>query len=126
MKTVLLTEQHVTYREYLNRLAFYKDELKIMQKRIEEVAALNTKSEVLAQVEHFQNGLIIQKNHIDRLRHDIDKQEEELVMLATKNPVASDHRRVESHPELQQKVETFEKIFNELRQELIHWLAKVM
>jgi hypothetical protein len=33
---------------------------------------------------------------------------------------------VELHPELQQKVETFEKIFNELRQELIHWLAKVM
>jgi hypothetical protein len=126
MKTVLLTEQHVAYREYLNRLAFYKDELKIMQKRIGEIAALNTKSEVLAQVEHFQNALIIQKNHIDRLRHDIDKQEDELVKLATKNPIASDHRRVEFHPELQQKVETFEKIFNELRQELIHWLAKVM
>jgi hypothetical protein len=126
MKTVLLTEQHVAYREYLNRLAFYKDELKIMQKRIDEIAALNTKSEVLVQVEHFQNLIIIQKNQIDRLRHDIDKQEEELVSLAIKNPIASDHRRVEFHPELQQKVETFEKIFNELRQELIHWLCKVM
>lgn len=126
MKTVLLTEQHVAYREWLNRLAFYKDELKIMQNRIAEIAERNTKTDVLAQVEHFQNMLIIQKNQIDRLRHDIDKQEEELVSLALKNPVASDHRRVEFHPEQKQKIELFEKIFNELRHELIHWLTKVM
>jgi hypothetical protein len=126
MKTVLLTEQHVAYREWLNRLAFYKDELKIMQNRIAEIAERNTKPEILKQVEHFQNMLIIQKNQIDRLRHDIDKQEEELVSLALKNPVASDHRRVEIHPEQKQKIELFEKIFNELRHELIHWLSKVM
>jgi hypothetical protein len=126
MKTVLLTEQHVAYREWLNRLAFYKDELKIMQNRIAEIAERNTKTDVLAQVEHFQNMLIIQKNQIDRLRHDIDKQEEELVSLALKNPVASDHRRVEFHPEQKQKIELFEKIFNELRHELILWLTKVM
>ena len=126
MKTVLLTEQHVAYREWLNRLAFYKDELKIMQNRIAEIAERNTKTDVLSQVEHFQNMLIIQKNQIDRLRHDIDKQEEELVSLALKNPVASDHRRVEFHPEQKQKIELFEKIFNELRHELIHWLTKVM
>jgi hypothetical protein len=126
MKTVLLTEQHVAYSEWLNRLAFYKDELKIMQNRIAEIAERNTKTDVLAQVEHFQNMLIIQKNQIDRLRHDTDKQEEELVSLALKNPVASDHRRVEFHPEQKQKIELFEKIFNELRHELIHWLTKVM
>jgi hypothetical protein len=126
MKTVLLTEQHVAYREWLNLLAFYKDELKIMQNRIAEIAERNTKTDVLAQVEHFQNMLIIQKNQIDRLRHDTDKQEEELVSLALKNPVASDHRRVEFHPEQKQKIELFEKIFNELRHELIHWLTKVM
>ena len=126
MKTVLLTEQHVAYREWLNRLAFYKDELKIMQNRIAEIAERNTKTDVLAQVEHFQNMLIIQKNQIDRLRHDIDKQEEELARMALKNPVASDHRRVEFHPEQKQKIELFEKIFNELRHELIHWLSKVM
>jgi len=126
MKTVLLTEQHASYREWLNRLAFYKDELKIMQNRIAEIAERNTKPEILKQVEHFQNMLIIQKNQIDRLRHDINKQEEELVSLALKNPVASDHRRVEIHPEQKQKIELFEKIFNELRHELIHWLSKVM
>ena len=97
-----------------------------MQNRIAEIAERNTKTDVLAQVEHFQNMLIIQKNQIDRLRHDTDKQEEELVNLALKNPVASDHRRVEFHPEQKQKIELFEKIFNELRHELIHWLTKVM
>jgi hypothetical protein len=97
-----------------------------MQNRIAEIAERNTKSDVLTQVEHFQNMLIIQKNQIDRLRHDINKQEEELVSLALKNPVASDHRRVEIHPEQKQKIELFEKIFNELRHELIHWLSKVM
>lgn len=126
MKTVLLTEQHVANSEWLNSLAFYKDELKIMQNRIAEIAERNTKPEILNKVEHFQNMLIIQKNQIDRFRHDIDKQEEELASLTLKNPVASDHRRVEFHPEQKQKIELFEKIYNELRHELIRWLTKVM
>jgi predicted glycoside hydrolase/deacetylase ChbG (UPF0249 family) len=126
MKTALITEQHLEHREWLNRIAFYRDEVKIMQKRIEEVASKNNGQEVLAQVEHFQNQLIIQTSHLDQLSHDINKHESEIAAEVAKNPVASDHRRSEVHPEHKEGIETFEKLFNALRQEMILWLAKVM
>lgn len=126
MKTALITEQHLEHREWLNRLEFYRDEIKIMQNRIGEVASKNTAQEVLAQVEHFQNQLLIQSSHIEKLSHDIRKHESELAAEIAKNPTASDHRRSEVHPEHKEGIETFEKLFNELRREQILWLAKVM
>lgn len=126
MKTALITDQHLEHRQWLNRLAFYGDEIKIMQNRIAEVASRNTVQEVMAQLEHFQNQLIIQSSTIDQLNHDIKKHEQVIAAEAQKNPVAADHRRTEIHPEQKEAVASFEKVFNELRHELIHWLAKVM
>ncbi len=126
MKTALITEQHLEHREWLNRLDFYRDEIKIMQNRISEIASKNTAQEVMAMVEHFQNQLIIQTSNLDQLFHDIRKHESELAAEIAKNPTASDHRRSEVHPEHQEGVAIFEKLFNELRSEQILWLAKVM
>jgi hypothetical protein len=126
MKTALITDQHLEHREWLNRLAFYNDEIKIMQNRIAEVATKNNGQEVMIQVEHFQNQLIIQSSTIDQLNHDIKKHEQIISAEAEKNPVASDHRRTEIHPAHKEDIATFEKIFNELRHELIYWLSKVL
>lgn len=126
MKTALITDQHLEHREWLNRLDFYRDEIKIMQNRIGEIASKNTAQEVLVQVEHFQNQLLIQSAHIDKLNHDIRKHESEIAAEITKNPTASDHRRSEVHPEHKEGIDMFEKLFNELRREQILWLAKVM
>jgi hypothetical protein len=126
MKTELITDQHLEHREWLNTIEFYRDEIKIMQNRIEEVASKNTAQEVLAQVEHFQNQLIIQSSTLDQLSHDIRKHEQELAAMVEENPVASDHRRAQVHPEHADAMITFEKMFNELRHENIRFLAKVM
>ena len=58
-KTSLITDIHSTNREWLNLISFYQDELMIMERRIAEVVAKNTALEVLANVEHFQNQVII-------------------------------------------------------------------
>jgi preprotein translocase subunit SecA len=126
MKTALITDQHLEHREWLNTIDFYRDEIKIMQKRIEEVASKNTSKDVLVQVEHFQNQLIIQTSTLDQLSHDIRKHEQEISALAEANPVASDHRRAPVHAEHAEAMQTFEKMFNELRHENIRFLAKVM
>lgn len=126
MKTTLITEQHHTHREWLNKIAFYRDEIKIMQNRIEEIVSKNTGEDVLKQVEHFQNQLIIQSSTLDELNHDINKHEQELIEMIKANPIASDHRRAEVHPEHAENMISFEKYFNELRHELISFLAKTM
>jgi cobalamin biosynthesis protein CbiD len=125
MKTSIYS-QHYEHAEWLNVLSFYKDDIKIMQKRIEEIVQKNTSKEILAQVEHFQNQLIIQNNSIDDMRKHIEKDEQFLVNSIEKNIVASDHRKMEDHTEERQDIASFEKNFEDLRKNLNRFLAKCM
>jgi len=117
---------HEEHNIWLNKLAFYTDELSVMRNRIAEIAKKNTSKEVLASVEHFQNQLIIQKEQIDVLKHDIKKHEAVLEGAATDNPMNVDHEKFSDHSVKRDAVENFEKIFNDLRKELIHFLSKWM
>jgi hypothetical protein len=117
---------HEEHKTWLNKLLFYKDEISIMANRISEIAQKNTSKEVLSLVERFQNQLIIQKEQIDILNHDIKAQESRLEAAVKHNPTAIDHQKFPDHPEQRESVETFEKMFNDLRGELIRFLSKWM
>lgn len=116
--------QHGENTEWTNKLNFYKDDIRIMTGRLEEVAAKNSSKEVLAEVEHFQNQLIIQRNNIDEALHAVKINEEELQAEINRNPVAVDHRKVEYHAKEKELVEAFEKNFNDLRDEFNEFIAK--
>lgn len=123
-KTII--QLHEEHRLWLNTLAFYMDELAIMQGRIEEIAAKNTGREVLALVEHFQNQLILRKEQIDTLLHSIREHEAFLEKEADKKAASVDHARFGDHAQLRNTIGTFETSFNELRKELIGFLVKWM
>lgn len=126
METKKIYELHEEHKEWLNNLAFYKDEIKVMQNRISEVASKNSSPEVLKQIEHFQNQLIIQRNNIDELSHSIKDHENYLENRVNENPTAVDHRKVNDHPKMRDSYTSFDKVFNELRKELNAFLAKWM
>lgn len=121
-----LYELHAEHREWLNKLAFYADEIKYMTSRLQEVTVKNTSTDVLAQAEHFQNQFIIQKNHIDNLNHEIKVQEQLIVNNINNNPVASDRRKANDHTEERDAINQFEKLFGEMRREFLNWLGKIM
>lgn len=116
--------QHAENTEWTNKLNFYNDEIKIMTGRLEEVAAKNSSQEVLAELEHFQNQLIIQKNNIDEALHAVKINEESLQKEVNSNPVAVDHRKVDYHDTEKDMVESFEKNFNDLRAEFNDFVGK--
>lgn len=126
MTTKPITQLHIEHNTWLMKLDFYADEVIIMTKRLEEVASKNTAKDILAQVEHFQNQLILQKENIDEIRHAIKDHENYLENRINENPTASDHRSVNDHPKMRENVNAFEKIFNELRHEFLAFLSKVM
>lgn len=126
METTPIYKLHEEHKQWLNNLTFYNDELKIMQNRIAEIAAKNSATEVLAQVEHFQNQLIVQKEQIDILNHDIKLHEQTIENEINKNETAVDHRKMPSHTEEAEKIQTFDTIFNNLRKELNQFLSKYM
>jgi hypothetical protein len=118
--------QHEENKEWTSKLTFYKDEIKILTGRVEELASKNTSNEVLVGVERFQNQLIIQRNNIDEILHLVKLNEEALIAEINANPIAVDHRKVEYHAKEKDMVESFEKNFKELRAEFNEFASKWM
>jgi len=125
MKTSIYS-QHFEHTEWLNALSFYKDELQIMKKRLDEIVKKNNAKDVLAQVEHFQNQFIIQEKNADDLREDIKDDEKKLAANVISNPIATDHRKIEDHSFERGEVTVFEKNFEDLRKEFKTFLFKWM
>ncbi len=121
-----LYTQHAEHTEWMNKLKFYADEIILMKGRLEEITSKNNQADVLANVEHFQNQFIIQKNNIDELSHTIKVDEGALEKEVNKNPVAVDHREMPSHAGEKEAIDAFEKNFNELRAEFKTFAAKWM
>lgn len=117
---------HFDHMEWINALKFYKDELAIFEHRLEEIVRRNTKQDVMAELEHFQNQFIREKEVIDELRHDIKQHENLLEKEAKDHPVAIEHRYFTDHTELRDRFETFERLYRELKQEFQRWLAQRM
>jgi hypothetical protein len=119
-----ISDLHLDHKEWLNALRFYKDELAIFEHRLEEVAQRNTKQDVMAQLEHFQNQFIREREVIDELRHDIKARENEVEKEHKDNPVAIEHRWFNDHADLRDRFQTFERLYTELKGEFRRWLAE--
>ena len=107
--------QHTDHTEWISKLKFYTDEISILKNRLAEIAKKNSHKDVLAQVEHFQNQFIVQKNNIDEISHAIKMDEARIQKEIDINPTASDHRKTEGHSKEKESVEDFEKNFTALR-----------
>lgn len=125
-KNEFIYKQHEENVDWSHKLDFYKDEIKILQNRLEEVAGKNNQKEVLALVGQFQNQLIIHRNTIDEIQHKVNISEDKLRAEINKNPVATDHRKVEYHQTEQEEIQIFEKVFHELREEFNRFVSKWM
>ncbi len=125
-KLITIKELHDEHKIWLAKLLFYQDELVIMAGRIAEVEKKNSGDEVLAFVDHFQNQLVLQKEQIDILKHDIKSHELFLQGAIIKNPDLLDEEKFSDHDAHRESMEFIEKNFNELRAELIQFLSRWM
>ena len=87
MEKKLVYDLHEEHVQWINKMLFYKDEIKVMQNRLSEVAGKNTNHEVQAMVEHFQNQLIVQNEQADILKHTIKQYENTIESHLNKNDV---------------------------------------
>jgi len=67
--TKRIDELHFEHQLWSSEMNFFKDELSILQNRLNEVASKNTDTEVRKQIEHFQNQFLIQKEQLDIINH---------------------------------------------------------
>ncbi|MBK7409893.1 MAG: hypothetical protein IPJ40_18700 [Saprospirales bacterium] len=120
-----LSDLHCEHKVWMNELNFFEDEIMTFEHRLEELAKQNlTKREVMVELEHFQNQFILQKEVINELKHDIRMHEQYLTEVAEANPTAADQPKFQDHGNLRERMETFRKIYLDLKTEFFQYAAK--
>src|ERR1043165_9638487 len=126
MNTEKVYTQHYENKEWAGRLFFYKDEIRIMEHRLEEIAGKNTSKQILVRIEQFQNQLLVCRYSIDEIKHKVNLSEDELQESVHTNAVAVDHRRVKDHVKIRNDTKICEHIFTGIKSELNLFLIKCM
>ena len=125
MKTSVNSLHHQDL-DWLRELDFYKGEIAILTKRLEEIITANTHTEVTSQVEHFQNKFIVLKDVIDTLGHDIKGKEAAIERTAEKNPTHIGEQTQTANTELFNRMKNLAADFANSRFELNQFLFKAM
>jgi len=125
-KTKHIDELYFELQLWIKEIKFYKDELVVFNKRLGEVGEKYTNKEVLAKLEQFQNQFILQNEVADTLLHDLKEQESTLAETAKEFSVAIDHRSFSDHPIMRDRMDSFVKIYRELRNDYMRFLSGVM
>ncbi len=121
--TNYIIDEHQDHIQWIKDLEFYEEDLAFLTSQLEDVSSKNTGSDLKKKVEKFQNQFIIQQNEIDILKHNINKNEEILENKVIENPVAIEHRKMEDDLSLRDRVETFARLFKEMKAEFNSFLA---
>jgi predicted nucleic acid-binding Zn-ribbon protein len=69
--TASIEEFHEELQSWKHELSSIKHEIRHFEHRLEQLPAHKAPKNLLAQVEHFQNTFICQKEVLDKLRHDL-------------------------------------------------------
>ncbi|KAA2244606.1 hypothetical protein F0L74_01125 [Chitinophaga agrisoli] len=108
-----LQEQLNSWKSEVNNV---RQEIREMRGRLEELAHKKTDPEMLIHVEHFQNQFICQAEVADELFHDLKQSAKKLSnngVLA----VVHDDRPVADATTLHDRMDTFQKLYGELKHE---------
>jgi NAD-dependent SIR2 family protein deacetylase len=114
------------HSEWLKSLDFYDEELDTLENRLVEIVKKNNSHEVMAEVEHFQNQFIIQRNNIDELKHSIHEHSGKVAADAQLHAGKMETSLLGEHGGLKEQFDSFEKVINELRQEFNRFLSNRM
>lgn len=125
-KTKHIDELHFEHQLWENQIRFYRDELLIYQKRLDEIASKNTAEDVRKKIEHFQNQFILQKEQIDILMHDIKIHENWISKYAKENPFNIEQEHFADHESTRERMTRFVEIYSELKKEFSSFLLEWM
>lgn len=120
-----LNHAHLLCEDWKRELVFFKEEILIFKTRLNEVAQKNTASDILMQVEHFENKFKIMNNHLDELLHDVNLKSVNIFQQAAAKPQYISVKMIDSDENIQELMEFTNKDFTETKKEFYHFLAKV-
>jgi len=125
--TISIRSLHMEYQLWTRELIFYKEEIKIFEDHLEALLKRNNKNGVLAQVEHFQNQFILQKEVIDYLKHDLNVSERQLAgFVYGMSSDGIENIKMDNHGKLRERMTTFRKVYKDIKNEFRHFEMRWM
>lgn len=118
------THLGTTPQEWLKELDFFEKETGILEKRLAEVNIKNTSLESRANVEHFQNQFIVQRNNIAELKHSINEYAHAISIEIEQHAGHVETARMKEHRKIEDEIAGLEKVLYELRQDFNKYAAK--
>ncbi len=94
-------------------LSSIKQEIRHFENHLEEMAKEKLPRTLLAEVEHFQNTFICQKEVIDKLRHDLPDSRHKVENIFNIIRSVND----DAQHALAERMDTFRRIYEEIKQE---------
>lgn len=114
---------HYENKSWNRLLEFFKQENTFLKNRLAEVVDFRTDKEFLALAEQFQNKFILKDEFIDELRHDINAQDQIIIIKESNSP---DTNLVKKQDKLRNEMEYFEKDFTLLKNEFNKYLNDIL
>jgi hypothetical protein len=107
---------HFEHQLWMNELSFFADEIKIYERRLEDLVGKSKDKEMLAGLEQFQNQFIRQKEVLDELKHDI-KIHETIISNIARADGKAEERDGSKHDKVKDRIATFRNIYWDLKQD---------
>jgi hypothetical protein len=119
-KYVYIADLHHEEQLWRNELNFYKEELTILENRLNQASAKTSVPAHQAGVESFQNRIDLQRDHISAIKHRIKRHQAFIAEYAQNHPIAIDHVHFTDHTKLREDMENFRKLYLEMKKGFIH------
>jgi len=116
----------IELNEWDKIIDFYLEELGIFEERLAEVSIKNNKPAITASIEHFQNQFIAQKEALQTLARDVNRQRDEIVAQVKVTEIITKMDIVDTQFILRDRVHLAEKIVLELKHGFYRFLANVL
>ena len=123
---VHFSDLHFDHTLWINQLTFFKEELVVFKKRVEEVTLKNNSTEFATKLGHFESQLTIQRDHIDRFLHDLKIHEQKMAAAAKENPILAEHGIYTDHVAERERFDIFVKLYMEFKNDLYRFLSAWM
>jgi len=119
-----IRELHFDHELWLIEMAFWKQEIEVLDKYLAAVNSSYSNTTLRAEVEHFQNQFIIQLNFINSLKNDV-KAQEALIYLLEKDISSKklQQKKADDEYDIRDRMLTNQKLYVELKQSFKQWLS---
>ncbi len=115
------TDLHEQINSWKEEVREVKEEVALMRERLEQIALSKAPRDVMTRVEHFENRILRQREVADEMFHDIKQCAKKL--SDAPSFVNHDDRPVEDYTSMNGRMETFQKLYTELKSEFNQFMS---